>query len=67
MTIKQLDGTYAVVTGASSALVFSMAEALLQEGATVALASRPGTKLDDAVHKLKDKGLKAFKLPLDFR
>ena len=62
-----LDGTYAVITGASSGLGFSMAEALLQEGANVALASRPGSRLDDAVSSLKDRGLKAYKLPLDVR
>lgn len=67
MTGKQLDGTYAIVTGASGGLGFSMAEALLQEGASVALASKPGNKLDDAVGTLKERGLKAFKLPLDVR
>jgi NAD(P)-dependent dehydrogenase (short-subunit alcohol dehydrogenase family) len=67
MTVKQLEGTYAVVTGASSGLGFSMAEALLQEGAAVALSSRSSSKLDDAVRILKERGYKAYSLPLDVR
>ena len=62
-----LKDTYAVVTGASSGLGFAMAEALLKEGATVALASRPGIKLTDAVYKLVQQDLKAIELPLDVR
>jgi gluconate 5-dehydrogenase len=44
-----------------------MAEALLRKGATVALASRPGEKLDGAVNALARQGLKACALPLDVR
>ncbi len=44
-----------------------MAEALLQAGATVALASKVGTKLDQAVEKLKREGYPAVGIPLDVR
>jgi NAD(P)-dependent dehydrogenase (short-subunit alcohol dehydrogenase family) len=62
-----LDNLHAVITGASSGLGFAMADALLEKGATAALASRPGEKLDNAVKSLKQKGLKAFALPMDVR
>jgi NAD(P)-dependent dehydrogenase (short-subunit alcohol dehydrogenase family) len=62
-----LDGLYAVITGASSGLGFTMAKALLEKGATVALASRPGEKLDNAVDTFVQKGLNAYALPMDVR
>lgn len=62
-----LDGLHAVITGASSGLGFAMAQALLEKGATVALASRPGEKLDRAVNDLVRKGLDAYALPMDVR
>jgi NAD(P)-dependent dehydrogenase (short-subunit alcohol dehydrogenase family) len=62
-----LEGSYAVVTGASSGLGFAMSEALLEKGATVALASRQGEKLDNAVNTLRQKDLKAYALPMDVR
>jgi NAD(P)-dependent dehydrogenase (short-subunit alcohol dehydrogenase family) len=67
MNATLLQDTHVVVTGASSGLGFSMAEALLQAGATVALASRPGSKLDEAVNRLKQQGYDAIGLPLDVR
>ncbi|ADF40450.1 gluconate 5-dehydrogenase [Priestia megaterium DSM 319] len=67
MNTKELRNIHALVTGASSGLGFSMAEALLQAGATVALASRGGTKLDQAVEKLKREGYPAVGIPLDVR
>ncbi|MHC8968024.1 SDR family oxidoreductase [Priestia aryabhattai] len=67
MNTKELRNIHALVTGASSGLGFSMAEALLQGGATVALASRGGTKLDQAVEKLKRQGYPAVGIPLDVR
>jgi NAD(P)-dependent dehydrogenase (short-subunit alcohol dehydrogenase family) len=66
MTNKLLN-QHVVVTGASSGLGLAMAEAMLKEGATVALASRPGKKLAAAVESLVDQGLKAVELPLDVR
>lgn len=62
-----LDDLYVVITGASSGLGYAMAQALLEKGATVALASRSGEKLDNAVHTLIQKGLKAYALPMDVR
>jgi len=62
-----LDDSYVVITGASSGLGFTMAQALLEKGATVALASRSGEKLDNAVNTFVQKGLKAYALPMDVR
>jgi gluconate 5-dehydrogenase len=62
-----LDDVYAVITGASSGLGYSMARALLNKGATVAMVSRPGKKLDNAVNDFARKGLKAYALPMDVR
>lgn len=65
---KALMDVHIVVTGASSGLGYAMSEALLSEGATVALASRPGPKLTEAIINLKDKGYSTvFELPLDVR
>jgi NAD(P)-dependent dehydrogenase (short-subunit alcohol dehydrogenase family) len=62
-----LNSLHAVITGASSGLGLSMAEALLKKGATVALAARPGEKLDNAVNTLIEKDLDAYALPMDVR
>jgi NAD(P)-dependent dehydrogenase (short-subunit alcohol dehydrogenase family) len=62
-----LNDLYVVITGASSGLGFAMAQALLQNGATVALGSRPGEKLDHSVNAFVQRGLKAYALPMDVR
>ena len=62
-----LNDLYVVITGASSGLGFAMAQALLEKGATVALASRSGERLDNAVNTFIQKGLKAYALPMDVR
>lgn len=62
-----LKETYAVVTGASSGLGYAMAEGLAKAGAMVALASRAGSKLTDAVQKLQQQGFSVVGLPLDVR
>jgi len=49
-----LNDLYVVITGASSGLGFAMAQALLEKGATVALASRSGERLDNAVNEFGD-------------
>jgi NAD(P)-dependent dehydrogenase (short-subunit alcohol dehydrogenase family) len=67
MVTKNLTGVYIVVTGGSSGLGYAMAEALLEAGATVAVSSRPGNKLDETVLDFKKKGYDAYKLPIDVR
>ncbi len=62
-----LKGTYALVTGASSGLGYAMAEGLAEAGAAVALASRTGSTLMDAVQKLRQQGCSVVGLPLDVR
>jgi gluconate 5-dehydrogenase len=65
---KELTGVHAVITGGSSGLGYAMVEALLDEGATVAVASRPGAKMTEAVNNLQNKGYSnVFELPLDVR
>lgn len=65
--MMKLKEQHIVVTGASSGLGYAMAEALLKEGATVALSSRPGGKLIEAVQNLTRQGLHAVELPMDVR
>lgn len=62
-----LSGKRIVVTGASSGLGLAMAEALLKAKASVALASRPGIKLEAEVARLVEAGYDAHKLSLDVR
>ncbi|MDB4868351.1 MAG: dehydrogenase [Cohnella sp.] len=62
-----LTGVHAVITGGSSGLGHAMGEALLQAGAVVAISSRGGTKLDEAVADFKQRGYDAHALPLDVR
>lgn len=62
-----LTGFCAVITGSSSGLGLAMAEALLENGATVAISSRPGERLDRVTSELKDKGYSVIKLPMDVR
>jgi NAD(P)-dependent dehydrogenase (short-subunit alcohol dehydrogenase family) len=62
-----LSGVCSVVTGGSSGLGLAMAEALLQAGAIVALASRAGSKLDNEVKRLKSSGFDVYGLSLDVR
>lgn len=62
-----LKGVCVVVTGASSGLGLAMSEALLRAGASVAMASRPGRRLDAEVQRLVEEGHDAHQLPLDVR
>lgn len=62
-----LTGFCAVITGSTSGLGLAMAEALLEHGATVAISSRPGNRLERVVSDLKSKGFGAISLPMDVR
>ncbi|MBR3275399.1 MAG: SDR family oxidoreductase [Eubacterium sp.] len=55
------------ITGGSSGLGFEMAKALLGEGATVAIAARPGARLDNAFAALKENGGDVYAVPMDVR
>jgi len=56
-----------LITGATSGLGYAMAEALLGEGATVAIASRSEEKLDQAIEELKKVSDRVVKILLDVR
>lgn len=60
-----LGGKRAVVTGGSRGIGLAVAEALLDEGAHVALVSRGVTALDAAVDKLAGRGARAVAIPAD--
>ncbi|MBB3860949.1 NADP-dependent 3-hydroxy acid dehydrogenase YdfG [Novosphingobium hassiacum] len=53
----KLDGRFAAITGASRGMGRRFAEALVSEGATVALFARPSDKLDEAAAILGDRAL----------
>lgn len=62
-----LKGFHAVITGGSNGLGFEMSKALLNSGATVAIAARRGERLDKAFAALKDAGLDVYALEMDVR
>ncbi len=62
-----LSDVRAVVTGATLGLGAAMAEALLAEGARVAVAARPTPRLADRVARWQARGWAAEPLPLDVR
>lgn len=62
---ERLDGRIALVTGASSGLGFAAAEALARRGATIALNSRGGDKLERAVARLREAGATVEAFPAD--
>ena len=65
--MQPLIGVRAVVTGATSALGSAMADPLLEAGATVAIAARPGPRLEEAVAYQLNRGLAAEALAIDVR
>lgn len=62
-----LQGQHIVVTGASSGLGWAMADALLREGAAVAIAARSGPRLEQVVNAWRHQGYQAVALPMDVR
>ncbi len=65
--MEELTGIRAVVTGATSGLGAAMARSLLQAGAMVAIAARPGPRLEETVARHRDDGLAAESLAVDVR
>jgi NADP-dependent 3-hydroxy acid dehydrogenase YdfG len=62
---KRLDGTVALVTGASSGIGEASALSLAQEGATVAIAARRRDRLEDLAGRVEQAGGKALVLEVD--
>ncbi len=63
--MTRLDGTVALVTGASSGIGEATALALAAEGASVALAARRKDRLDDLAGRLEATGAKVLVLETD--
>ena len=57
-----LSGKVAIVTGSSRGLGFAIAEAYAREGASVVLAGRNATTLDQALTALQKQGFAAVGL-----
>lgn len=65
--MRRLDGSVALVTGASSGIGWATAKALAAEGAKVGLAGRTEAKLKDLAHEIEAEGGEALVLPTDMR
>jgi NADP-dependent 3-hydroxy acid dehydrogenase YdfG len=63
--MAELEGTVALVTGASSGIGEATAEALAAQGAAVAVAARRKERLDDLVSRISESGGKALALETD--
>jgi NADP-dependent 3-hydroxy acid dehydrogenase YdfG len=64
-TNQELDGTVALVTGASSGIGEAAALALAQRGAAVAIAARRKERLDDLATRITDGGGKVLAVEAD--
>ena len=62
---ERLDGTVALVTGASSGIGEATAVALAEQGAAVAVAARRKDRLDQLVARISDGGGKALAIEAD--
>src|SRR5260370_29528431 len=62
---KRLDGTVALVTGASSGIGAATAQALAKQGAAVALAARREERLDQLAEDITGSGGRALVIETD--
>lgn len=67
MSAEDLTDRVALITGASSGLGFAAAEALARRGASIALSSRGGDKLERAVRRLTQVAPEVVGIPADVR
>ncbi|SDM29445.1 SDR family oxidoreductase [Allokutzneria albata] len=65
MTHRELSGTVALVTGASSGIGEAVAHDLAQRGATVVVVARRRERLARVVAEIEGKGGRAFAVPAD--
>ncbi len=61
----KLEGKIAVITGGTRGFGFAVAQAYVQEGAAVVVASRSSSSVSQAVKNLKDAGGQASGIPVD--
>ncbi|MBA2376799.1 MAG: SDR family NAD(P)-dependent oxidoreductase [Rubrobacteraceae bacterium] len=62
---ERLDGTVALITGASSGIGQAAAKSLAENGATVAVVARRRERLDDLVKEIESSGGKALAVEAD--
>ncbi|KAI3853690.1 hypothetical protein MKW98_025207 [Papaver atlanticum] len=60
MTKKRFERKVAIVTASTQGIGFSIAERLGLEGASIVISSRKQKNVDEAVEKLKSKGIEVF-------
>jgi|SRR5918992_75540 NADP-dependent 3-hydroxy acid dehydrogenase YdfG len=63
--MAKLDGTVAVITGASSGIGEATAETLASQGATVVVAARREERLDELVEQIENSGGRTLAISCD--